>query len=401
MKIRRFTINLTGVQRTPADSDSWSARPVPPPSNRSSPRPARDSFSVPRRLRTSAAAFLSAARAARPVSPPVLERLSPEPLTTIDPVILAGLPSEARAALLNNSKLADFLASRGDLLTHFCWSQQTLAQLTNLSLTPASVDRLCDSNPEDVAALKATLTTLAVDTLLAQVKAWPRNGTKPPFFDRAVEGVSAALDADWQDLLLLPYPDARQQAVANLVKTSDIALAKKGHTDNVVRTCEKLLASPQFHELVPAALHAEIIEAAAYLNLCDSSPKMPLKLLAGKGDFSEIKPYLAQRGAISAKRLQAAGIAVNLSAIRHIRRHSDPSTRSLAAQFLRLANDVAAMYAKPFFKNDIEKLIDAIERNKGEGAPPQLYEAFKAFAIVPGHLDACLSSQRQDDHYVR
>ncbi len=307
---------------------------------------------------------------------------------------------------MNSTQLSQLFKSRPDIAAYFTRNEATLGQLETLSTNPSAVARLVACPPRSDALFQLQLESIAFEDLAREVAGWPAKSpqAQPSGFGRAAEAVQSAFDVRWTALFSEPDEDRRREAAADLVKLSNAALSKPGHTDNVACACKKFLESPELQGLVPSDDHARIFDAAKYLNLCDSSPEVPVAVTAGKGSFDAVRPFLAKRAGVSARLLEEARLTDDSRTVDHVRQHKNPETDSIPAQFLRLMDAVMGMSAKPFFRNanggvDGVKVLGALQSDKGE-APHALFDAIAA-CIRQGILDECLSSQRQYDHYVR
>ena len=250
---------------------------------------------------------------------------------------------------------------------------------------------------------KAVLSQVVVRDLQAQVAQWSKGAAAPAGYALAAERMQSALTREWNAALQTVDVSQRQKALDGLVEMSNQALGKEGHAINLKTACAMALASEGFSALLAKDEHSVINEAVRYLNLCDSSPDIPVATMAGHAPFAEIKPLLDKRAAVAADRLQQSGAASSTHVIDLVREHKNPQSASDAAQFLRLMDAATAMAAKPSFNKDGSlKAIDITEKlaeDQGQ-ATNKLFEAVNTF-VRSGQLQECVSEKREADLYVR
>lgn len=250
---------------------------------------------------------------------------------------------------------------------------------------------------------------LLVDTLRSMAdqpkKTIGMDGLPTPSFQAAADRVQATLQQDWHAVVGISDPASRQRAAQALVAASNAALGKPGHTANVQAACSALLAHDSVASQLPSDSHGALLQAAPYLNLCDSAEAIPLSLMASGASFQTLKPYVDQRADLSADRMAAAQLG-DRTAVDLVRAHKDSQSSLPAAHVLRLVDAALGMAAKPFFridngtKVDVSKVVARLEGEQGS-APPDLFAAVLGRMKSPGMLDACITQAREADIYVR
>ena len=244
----------------------------------------------------------------------------------------------------------------------------------------------------------------------ALLASWPRDtapGTTPPAFIEKAK----ALD-DYKALLLESLVAAPSAAVGkHLISDLNVLHGKSGHTDNVVAFVYALVAQPAVRESLqlsgPAqriAAAESLVEAASWLNLCDA--RVPTEILCAPRRLSdaEFVQYVKPRAEQSAALLEKLDLA-SAEVVALVRTHRGGGERAKLAQLLDLADQAAAMGAKPFFqkdgKIDDEKLGDALRANAQKaGLDPSLVDAVVS-GLSDGRADAALTQARSKDLWVR
>lgn len=206
----------------------------------------------------------------------------------------------------------------------------------------------------------------------ALMAAWPKD-TPPGVTPEAFAVQAQAMDAYKAELLTLLLSSKNPAVAAQVVSDANVLHGKPGHAENVARFARALLAAPA----VSAALGLEgpsarieaadqLDRAAPWLNLCDL--QIPTAILCAPRRLSdeELGQYVKPRAERSADRLQGLGFA-GPAVVALVRQHRGGGDRPLLAQLLDLADQAAAMAAKPFFRKDgapdAEKLAAALGAN--------------------------------------
>lgn len=244
----------------------------------------------------------------------------------------------------------------------------------------------------------------------ALLGAWPKD-TAPGVTPQAFTALAAALDTYkgslWANLSVAPNVDVVRQLVADL----NVLHGKPGHTENVIATTLALLADPQVyaqlglqepkHRRETASL---LTKAATWLNLCDA--EIPTGILCAPRRLTdeETAQYVKPRAERSAAILEGLSLE-GPEVVRLVRQHRGGPDRPPVAQLLDLADQVAAMAAKPFFQKDgqvdAEKLSTSLRANaEKSGLNPAVVDAVCA-AIQAGAADAAKKKAREQDLWVR
>lgn len=208
--------------------------------------------------------------------------------------------------------------------------------------------------------------------LAALMATWPKD-TAPGVTPEAFERQAKMMDAYKAELLTLLQSGRNPALAAQVVGDANVLHGKPGHAESVAVFARALLAAPA----VSAALGLEgpsarieaadrLEKAAPWLNLCDL--EIPTAILCAPRRLSEdeLAQYVKPRAERSADRLQGLGFAAP-EVVALVRAHRGGGDRPLLAQLLDLADQAAAMAAKPFFRKDGhpdgEKLAAALGAN--------------------------------------
>lgn len=206
----------------------------------------------------------------------------------------------------------------------------------------------------------------------ALMAAWPKE-TPPGVTPEAFLAQAKGLDAYKGELLTLLQSSKNAALAVQVVGDANVLHGKAGHAESVAVFARALLAAPA----VSAALGLEgpsarieaadrLEKAAPWLNLCDL--EIPAAILCAPRRLSEdeLAQYVKPRAERSADRLQGLGFAAP-EVVALVRQHRGGGDRPLLAQLLDLADQAAAMAAKPFFRKDgapdAEKLAAALGAN--------------------------------------
>jgi hypothetical protein len=244
----------------------------------------------------------------------------------------------------------------------------------------------------------------------ALLGAWPKDtppGVTPEAFAQQAEALDAYKANLWSALGTPKNADLVRQLVSDL----NVLHGKGGHTENVIATTLALVADPKVNAELglqdPQSRRdaaQRLTQAATWLNLCDA--EIPVGILGAPRRLTdeETTRYVKPRAERSAALLQGLLLA-GPDVVLLVHQHRGGPDRPLLAQLLDLADQAAAMAAKPFFQKDGqvdgEKLGAALRGNAEKaGLHGGLVEAVVG-AIHGGAMDAALKKARAQDLWVR
>lgn len=237
---------------------------------------------------------------------------------------------------------------------------------------------------------------------------WPSGSSTGPA-PSEFQALAQAFD-DYKALLLEALGGAKSAASARrLIADVNTLHGKAGHAENVAATALALLGSPEVTARLGLSIKARVqaarlLEAAApWLNLADLA--IPVEILCAPRRLTDLEQaqYIRPRAERSAETLEGLGFAAP-EVVALVRQHRGGADRPLLAQLLDLADQAAAMAAKPFFQKDgqvdREKLSASLQNNAEKaGLDAALTEAIVT-AIRAGAVDVAQRQPRDRDLWV-
>jgi hypothetical protein len=283
-----------------------------------------------------------------------------------------------RTYCLNNSKLEKILKEYPELIKSFQNEEGNFnfEDFEKFSLSPALIN-VCATLLPGAQIPDSSILKLSHLKLLKQGRdLWPDvqrgqpSAPMPLKFKQAADAMQDEFRIFWRvmNFVLPAASEHRIKLAQKIVAASNEVLSKKGHTQNLHLGLRKFFENhaaeftKELSEFSKKSQQEKILEAAKYTNLCDSSPQIPVSIMAGKGSFEEVKPLLPKRAGISADLFKEFKLGdTEVEAI--IRQHKGAPSMSISAQLMYLMDSKLGMAAKPFFQKNPAKLIEGLEKD--------------------------------------